>query len=346
MELLDRYLEAVRKHLPWQRQDDIIAELRANLEAQLEEKEAALGRPLTKEEAEDWLKQLGAPLQMAAHYQPQQYLIGPAIFPVYWYVLKMAFAWCMIIYSIVTVVQVFVAQNASPSALVEAVLRVPAVLMTTAAWVTLVFAAIEYAVTHSWVNLPVMVAPSASWSPGTLAPLANQADHGKKPRSYSQALAEVVFGFLFLIWLLLIPRNPWLLIGPGALYLNASPYHLAPIWLQFFWCIVALNVLQLGWRSEKLLRGTWQKPRTTERIAMSALGLIPLVLLLSVRDHATILLKHPALDQARYGAALDSINLWVYRSVLLLCAISVLQLSWELGRMILNAYRRRVAAGR
>ena len=43
MELLDRYLNAVRRHLPWLRQDDIIAELRANLEAQLEDKEAAAG---------------------------------------------------------------------------------------------------------------------------------------------------------------------------------------------------------------------------------------------------------------------------------------------------------------
>ena len=51
MELLDRYLQAVKMHLPWQRQDDIVAELRANLEAQLEDKEAELGRPLTKEEA-------------------------------------------------------------------------------------------------------------------------------------------------------------------------------------------------------------------------------------------------------------------------------------------------------
>ena len=58
MELLERYLEAVKKHLPWERQDDIIAELRANLEAQLEEKEGALGRPLTTAEMEDWLKQL------------------------------------------------------------------------------------------------------------------------------------------------------------------------------------------------------------------------------------------------------------------------------------------------
>ena len=98
MELLDRYLQAVRKHLPWQRQDDIIAELRANLEAQLEEKEAELGRPLTAVEMEDWIKQLGSPLQMAAHYRPQQYLIGPTLFPIYRNVLKIALIWATIIY--------------------------------------------------------------------------------------------------------------------------------------------------------------------------------------------------------------------------------------------------------
>jgi len=38
MELLDRYLAAVKNQLPWERQDDIIAELRANLEAQLEDR--------------------------------------------------------------------------------------------------------------------------------------------------------------------------------------------------------------------------------------------------------------------------------------------------------------------
>ena len=37
MEILERYLQAVKKYLPWQRQDDIIAELRANLEAQIED---------------------------------------------------------------------------------------------------------------------------------------------------------------------------------------------------------------------------------------------------------------------------------------------------------------------
>src|SRR5271163_4374234 len=104
MNLLDRYLQAVKKHLPWQRQDDILAELRANLESQLEDKESELGRPLTKDEAEAWLKQIGAPMQVAARYQPQQYLIGPSLFPIYLYVLKFASLLALLVYSVVSAI--------------------------------------------------------------------------------------------------------------------------------------------------------------------------------------------------------------------------------------------------
>lgn len=98
MELRDRYLEAVRKHLPWRGQDDILAELKANLESQLDEKESELSRSLKNEEAEAWLKELGPPIQMAGRYQRQQFLIGPAVFPVYWYILRLTLVWCSTIY--------------------------------------------------------------------------------------------------------------------------------------------------------------------------------------------------------------------------------------------------------
>lgn len=104
MELLDRYLQAVKKFLPLRRQDDIIAELRANMEAQLEDKESELTRPMTIGEQEDWLRKIGPPMMVAARYQTQQYLIGPSIFPVYWYVLRMAMLWALIIYSVVIAV--------------------------------------------------------------------------------------------------------------------------------------------------------------------------------------------------------------------------------------------------
>src|SRR5258708_4932650 len=104
MELLDRYLGAVRKHLPWERQDDIIAELRANLESQVEEKEEELGRPLTASEVEAWLKEVGPPMLMAARYHAQRYLIGPGLFPAYWYVMRLAFLGATVVYLILNAV--------------------------------------------------------------------------------------------------------------------------------------------------------------------------------------------------------------------------------------------------
>src|ERR1700733_7354911 len=138
MELLDRYLQAVKKHLPWRRQDDIIAELHANLEAQLEDKEAELGRPLTKEEAEEWLKQIGSPIQVAARYQSRQYLIGPALFPTYSYILKLVLGWTTVIYVIAKVVTI-AAQGLDVEAFAGVGLSLPWIWLINAGITTLIF---------------------------------------------------------------------------------------------------------------------------------------------------------------------------------------------------------------
>jgi hypothetical protein len=343
MELLDRYLRAVKKHLPWERQEDIIAELRGNLEAQLEDKESELGRPLTQNEAEDWLRQIGAPIQVVARYQPQQYLIGPSLYPVFWFVLRTAILWVMIVYSIGVAVQIAV-HTPNWSAVMEGVLRVPEVLLTTAAAVTLIFAVIEFLAARHPGRWPLPVLPSADWMPSALPPVEVKTACGKKPRHFAHAVAEVIFGFLALIWLLLVPAHPYLLLGPGAAYLKASPFQLAPVWVTFYWWVVALNLLQLGWRMVDLLRGSWRKAPRGQHIAMSAIGLIPLGLLLLVQDHVYVLLKHPALDQAQFGAALTSINQSIHWSAVALAILAILHLIWEFGRMGMDAYRKRLAA--
>jgi hypothetical protein len=344
MELLDRYLQAVKKHLPWERQDDIVAELKANLEAQLEKKEAALGRPLNNEEAMAWLKQLGSPLQMAAPYQTQQYLIGPAIFPTYRYVLQLACIWATIIYCIVSVVKFAAEENTNPTAIFDAVLQLPGALFMTLAWVTLIFAVIEFAVTHSKIKWTAPAAPSACWSPADLPQLLEEGALGRNRRSYAKAVAEVIFGVLFLAWWLLVPNHPYLWLGPGAPYLLASPYQLASACLRFYWWVVAVNVLQVVWHLVDLLRGTWQRPLPAKLMVIQALGLIPLGILLGIRDHAIVVLKHPALDQLRYGGTLETINKGIHWSVLLVFAIVVLQLAAEIVKLSLGLYRKRVAA--
>lgn len=343
MELLDRYLQAVKKHLPLKRQDDIIAELRANLESQLEEKESELGRPLTQGEAEDWLRQVGPPTQMASPYQPQQYLIGPAIFPMYWYVLRMAFLWAMLIYTIVSTV-VIVFQTPHVTALAGAIAGGPRLLMSVAAWVTLVFAALEFASVHYPDKCPSIAGLTRAWDPAKLPPLETIAPSGKKPKSYAHAVAEIVFGFLFLGWFVLMPQYPYLIFGPGAFYFGASPYRLGPVWVDVFWWIVALNLVQLLWRTIDFWRGTWQYTPPLQNIVVKAFGLVPLGLLLSIHDRSYVLLRHPELDQVRLASTLNGINIGIHTGLLLLCTVVGLQVAWDIVQALRDSWRRRESA--
>src|SRR5215831_2874619 len=90
MELLDRYLQAVKFWLPKNQKQDIIAELSEDIHSQIDERETELKRQLTEDELSELLKRRGNPMFVAQLYLPQQYLIGPTLFPIYMLVLRMA----------------------------------------------------------------------------------------------------------------------------------------------------------------------------------------------------------------------------------------------------------------
>jgi hypothetical protein len=90
MNLLNRYLQAVAKCLPGAGRDDIIAELRANILSQMEDREQEVGRPLTEDERADILRRYGNPTIIAGRYSAHnlglafgRQLIGPELFPFY-----------------------------------------------------------------------------------------------------------------------------------------------------------------------------------------------------------------------------------------------------------------------
>ena len=88
MELLDRYLAAIRFWLPKGQREDILAELTEDIHSQIEERESALSRKLTESELAELLQKRGSPYRVACRYLPQRYLIGPAFFPLYTLILK------------------------------------------------------------------------------------------------------------------------------------------------------------------------------------------------------------------------------------------------------------------
>ena len=111
MDLVDRYVQAVRQHLPAKQQDDIASELTEDIVSQMSDKQEELGRPLTEAEQEAILKQYGHPYVLAMRYRPQQYLIGPSLFQFYVPALKIALALAFAV-QVIIALSVGLSQNA------------------------------------------------------------------------------------------------------------------------------------------------------------------------------------------------------------------------------------------
>jgi len=335
MESLEKFLQSVGWHLPAAARADILAELRANLEAQLEEREEQLGRPMTEAEGEAWVKALGSPVAMAARYGPQRSLIGPGLFPVYWYVLRLVFFWSTVIYLIVSGVLLAVNGPTAEAAGMVA-LRLPGVWFTSAAWVTLVFAALELAAQRSPKFRTELAEKVGAFNPGPIPGLEEdeQDRRRQKPRSYAQAAAEFVFSVLLLGWLLLIPANPYLLMGPGVAFYQSLPYRVGPVIEWFYWTVVVLNVVQAAWAGVDLMTGAWQGPRRLERLAVKLMGFAPLLVLLAAPQHMLFVLRNPGADEVRLGGTLYTINESVHRGLEVVLVIVALQFVFEVVRAV------------
>ena len=96
-DLIDRYLQAVRFWLPKShRQEDLLTELGEDLRSQIEDQEMEVGHPLDKPEMAEILRRCGSPMMVAGRLGPKRYLIGPAVFPIYEFVLKMVLLWILL----------------------------------------------------------------------------------------------------------------------------------------------------------------------------------------------------------------------------------------------------------
>jgi hypothetical protein len=109
---LDRYLRAIGLLLPRRERDDILRELRANLEAELEDRAVESGAPLNDDELIAFLRSHGEPAAVAARFQPQSYLIGPAMWPYFWLGAKLLF----IVVAVTASIQALVAVAGRPDA--------------------------------------------------------------------------------------------------------------------------------------------------------------------------------------------------------------------------------------
>ena len=108
MNLVEEYLRAVGILLPKDQRDDITAELRDLILSRIEARESELARPLTDDEVEQVLREIGHPLVVASRYREgPQSIVGPALYPFWLAAVKIALVVQGCVIGIVFIVQAF-----------------------------------------------------------------------------------------------------------------------------------------------------------------------------------------------------------------------------------------------
>ena len=300
MELIERYLQAIRFWLPRQTKSDIIAEISEDIHAQVDEREASLGRKLNNTEIEEILKQRGAPMLVANSYLPQQSLIGPLLFPFYTFVLKIVALcylapWLLVWIGIILLSPAYRIENAGQSFLDSLGTLWGSLWFTTFlsfGVVTVVFAVLE------------RVQPKAiflgEWTPRKLPPVR---DRNQIPRSSSAA--GVIVNLLIAAW--------WSAYMSSPLVFNQihARITLSSQWGYFFTGFLLLSLGNATLEVGNLIRPNWTSYRASTRLLLDILGTVMLCWLL--KSNIVSGMEVINLAPQRAVELTTAINLWMVK---------------------------------
>lgn len=248
MDLIDRYVIAVRRHLPRDLADDIVAELADSLRSEAEARERVSGHAITEAEQSELLKKRGHPWLMASRYQPQQYLIGPALFPYYWQALQLVLFWVVLpIVLIGGAINAIYSADPSVSTFIRELVRA-----LTTSWNAVIYAVgivtiVFFVLDHEKVRITAL----DNWNPTSL-PEPSQVRF--VPRS--ETVFGLVFTLTFITWWIGIVRVPDYFWQPN----DDLRLALAPIWTTFYLPILVTAIIGAGVHLIDLVR-PWRSAR-------------------------------------------------------------------------------------
>jgi hypothetical protein len=263
MELLDRYLKAVKFWLPKAQKQDILAELSDDLRSQIEEQESELGRPLEKAEIEAILKKAGPPMLVAGRYLPQRYLIGPALFPIYWFALRLGWMCFFLPWLMVGIaLQIFAVLSGHSNPVIIHLLDpfLRSILINFVA-LTVVFGLIER---HH--------RKTGFMKDGILRRLPAVRDPNRI--SLASSITELSWDVMLLLWWVNVLRIP----GMSAIGITASPV----IQRFFYWPVAVLLFCQGTIACVNIFRAHWNPRRAAIRGFVDAFSFLVVFSLLAV----------------------------------------------------------------
>lgn len=318
MDLLERYLQSVRYFLPRAQRDDILKELSENIRSQFDDKEAELGRPLTETELAAIIKHHGSPLLAASRYRqaPLRHLIGPGLFPFYWFVLKILLWIGLAVCALSSIALISSGQPVRD--LFGGLLGFLHTALPAFGWITFLFAALDFLDA----KFHLIEKIDRGWDPLRLPPLKPPQP---PPIRRSESVLGVIFGLVFVAWFLVAPYYPYLVFGPAASVLKFTP-----AWHQFYLPVVLLEFGALAQAVLTLLRPTWTSLSTTARLAINVLGLV--IVRAALDFYPYVFVVDRATDVTHYQIAAAIWNVSVLISLVCLAIalfVSALYYTWQ-----------------
>jgi hypothetical protein len=317
MELVERYLNAVKGYLPQTEkaaQDDIIAELKDSLLSRIEERETELGRALSAEEQQALVKENGHPMLVASRYMPQQYLIGPSLFPFWLMSLRAMLIAVGVVYGVLAGIGIFTHGN-FVQAFIQAVTGYAGTALFWAAIVTLAFWIFE----QNQIRFGFL----DRWQPAKLA-----ANSGGFHMPRSESLFDIVIGALFVAW--------W----SGAINFPASFSHfdkpvsfaMSSSWNPYWWGILALGVWWLLLSVASFISPYLKWDRLLLRILLNVISIGLLYFL--AQQEVLIVVDGGNTEIGKYGNAQVRLNELLHGLFIVVAIIWVYEIFVDVRRLL------------
>ena len=284
MELIDRYVYEVGRHLPPKNRGDIQVELRSLLRDNLE---ARVQGEASEEDVAAMLKEFGSPAKVAASYNPQsQYLVGPELFPTFRTVFGIAMLVTVVVYAVLLGLALFTAPE--PLKILDLVSEFVGSVFSVLGTIVVIFFILQY----FGVRVP---RPGEEWDPRALPDVDARSEVKR-----SGIIVDIAFDLLLLVLVLVFPTRLGVVVTPG------TPVLTDPVILRYIPLIVAALLAGLVVNIVLLWRGRWQLSTRLAKLAANLFSIFVLAVLIA--EHSAWLSEQTGSD---FFGLLSSMPEWL-----------------------------------
>ncbi len=310
MEWVERYLHQVGHYLPEDKRAEVTESLREAIEGEIDGLADVHDGRVSEADQKTVLARFGHPLKVARDYHPLRYLVGPALYPVWWQTVKQVAV-------LVLGIQVVVALVAGAgTGWTVGAFDLLGLLLYGQFWalviVTGVFVAIETSGEH--------LRRFERWRPEQLPA------HSVAPIRRGDVLTNLFSEGVFLLWwndVLVLSR--WL---PDSL--PAFPLQAGPAWDVWFWPLNLLFGVAFVLHLWVLFRGVWQRTTLWTEV-LTCGGIIAVALVLIATGDLVTVRELPSEEAMRY---LGQGGAFAERTLKVAIAVVAGFTAWDLWRAV------------